>query len=145
MNQKAQIKIRWLDHLRFQAEDEAGHTVLLDTSEEHGGGTAFRPTDLLLVALAGCTGMDVISILQKKRQPVEGFEVVVRGQRAAEHPRRFLHLEVEYVVYGAEVDPAALERAMQLSVEKYCSVHANLAPGTEIAHRYRIVPGPAPR
>lgn len=142
MAETSQITIRWLDRLRFQAEDGAGHTILLDTSEEHGGGTAFRPTDLLLVALAGCTGMDVISILQKKRQPVEGFEVVVRGQRAEEHPRKFLHLEVEYVVYGERVDPAALERAIQLSVEKYCSVHANLAPGTEISHHYRIVPGP---
>lgn len=145
MAETSQITIRWLDHLRFQAEDEAGHTIPLDTSEEHGGGTAFRPTDLLLVALAGCTGMDVISILQKKRQPVEGFEVVVRGQRAEEHPRKFLRLEVEYVVYGAGVDPAALERAIQLSVEKYCSVHANLTPGAEIAHRYRIVPGPEVR
>jgi len=133
------ITARWLENLQFEVEDEAGHTIRIDAAEAHGGGTAFKPTDLLMVSLAGCTAMDAISILRKKRQQVTGFEVIVRGERAGEHPRKFLRLEVEYVVRGVEVSPKAVERSIELSATKYCPVQANLAPTVEIHHTYRIV------
>lgn len=135
---ESHIEIRWQDGLRFEAEDRDGHTIFIDSAPEHGGGSAFRPTDLLLVALAGCTGMDVISILKKKRQEVTGFQVVVRGEKAKEHPKKFLRLEIEYVVRGKGVSPQAVERAIELSTTKYCPVHAQLEDTAEIDHHYRI-------
>ncbi|MER3469242.1 MAG: osmotically inducible protein OsmC [Thermoflexus sp.] len=84
-----------------------------------------RPMELVLVALAGCTAMDVLSILRKKRQPLEGFAMEVRGERAAEHPRVYTEIDVLYVVKGS-VDPQAVVRAIELSATKYCSVSAML-------------------
>ncbi len=87
--------------MRFTAESGSGHRVTLD-ADEHGGGEnlGFRPMELLLVGLAGCTGMDVISILRKKRQQVTGYEVQVWGVRAEEHPMVFVEITVEHVVTG---------------------------------------------
>ena len=134
-----EIQARWDKELAFTVWDDAGHSMQLDAAEEHGGGTAFRPVTMLMVGLAGCTGMDVISILKKKRQDVTGFDVVVRGERAEEHPKKFLTLTVEYVVRGQSVDPRAVERAVELSASRYCPVQANLVPSVEIHHSFRIV------
>ena len=134
-----EIQAHWDKDLVFTVRDDAGHSMQLDAAEEHGGGSAFRPVTLLMVGLAGCTGMDAISILKKKRQDVTGFDVVVRGERAEEHPKKYLTLTVEYVVRGHSVDPRAVERAIELSATRYCPVQANLAPSVEIHHTFRIV------
>jgi putative redox protein len=95
--------------------------------------------ELLLVALAGCTGMDVIAILRKKRQQVTGYEVLVRGVRAQEHPRVYTHITVEHLVTGHNVDPAALARAIELSEAKYCGVSKTLDKTARIETAYRII------
>jgi putative redox protein len=102
--------------MRFDAQAGSSHHVILDAAE-HGGGAnqGFRPMELLLVGLAGCTGMDVISILRKKRQHVTGYEVQVRGVRAEEHPMVFVEITVEHVVTGHHIQPEAVARAIELS------------------------------
>jgi putative redox protein len=106
-----------------------------------GAGDGFRPTELILVGLAGCTAMDVISILAKKRQAVSGFEVKAHGERAEEDPKRFTGFIVEYIVRGKGIDPSAVERAVQLSEEKYCSVMATLRSAGPIEKKITILEG----
>jgi putative redox protein len=93
---------------------------------------------MLMVSLAGCTGMDVIDILRKKRQAVTDFEVRVRGVTADEHPKRYLTIEVTYVVTGHHLDPEAVRRSIELSETKYCGVMASLRPGAPITTRFEI-------
>lgn len=116
-------KVIWNGKLKFTGSADSGFEVPMDTKIESGGDdSAVRPMELVAIAVGGCTGMDVISILQKKRQDVTGFELNISAERAAEHPRKFLGMTIEYVVTGHAIDPAAVERAVQLSEDKYCSV-----------------------
>lgn len=126
--------------MRFEAGAGSGHTVTLDAAE-HGGGqdAGFRPMEMLLVGLAGCTGMDVISILRKKRQDVTAYEVRVTGTRAEEHPMVFVEITVEHIVTGHGVQPEAVARAIQLSEERYCGAGATLGKVARLTHTYRIV------
>jgi putative redox protein len=126
--------------MRFVGQADSGHAVVMDTAASSGGGdSAARPSELLLIGLAGCTGMDVISILRKKRQPVTGLEVVVRAEHAPDHPKRFTAMEVEYRVRGAGVDPAAVRRAIDLSESTYCSVGSTLREPVSIRSSFTIV------
>ena len=132
------VEVKWVDGLRFVARAEhSGASMVLDGAAGHGGtDSAVRPMEALLVSLAGCTGMDVISILQKKRQQVTGFTMNVRGTRADEHPRRYVRIELEYVVKGHDVQEQAVARSIELSQEKYCGVTATL--NAEVVHTFRI-------
>jgi putative redox protein len=127
----------WQGGLAFEAAAE-GPAVLMDSPMAPDGPKGPSPMQLLLISLAGCTGMDVINILQKKRQDVTWFEVSVVGQRAYEHPRYYTGIEIEFVVRGRGVDPRALERAIELSQDKYCSVSAGLKPKAAIVTRFRV-------
>ena len=125
--------------MRFDAESGSGNHVVMDVSEQDGGQNAGpSPMELLLVALAGCTGMDVITILRKKRQNVTGYTVSVRGVRREEHPQTFTAIAVEHVVTGHSVSADAVRRAIELSETKYCSVGATLAMTAAITHSFRI-------
>ncbi len=126
--------------MRFEVEAGSGHHVTLDAAE-HGGGhnEGFRPMELLLVGLAGCTGMDVISILRKKRQEVTGYEVHVTGVRAEEHPMVFVEITVEHIVTGHRIQSEAVARAIKLSSESYCGAGAMLGKVAHLTHTYRIV------
>jgi putative redox protein len=126
--------------MRFEVEAGSGHHVTLDAAE-HGGGhnEGFRPMELLLVGLAGCTGMDVISMLRKKRQEVTGYEVHVTGVRAEEHPMVFVEITVEHIVTGHRIQPEAVARAIKLSEERYCGAGAMLGKVAHLTHTYRIV------
>jgi len=134
--------VTWVDGMQFVASGESGHAVVLDSTAEGGAGTASRPMEVMLMGILGCTAMDVISILKKKRQPVQEFKVFATTERAEEHPRRFLKVHLEYVVAG-EVDPVALARAVQLSEEKYCSAIATLRSPVELSSSYRVEEGVA--
>jgi putative redox protein len=126
--------------MRFEAQAGSGHSVTLDASTHDGGqDTGFRPLELLLVGLAGCTGMDVISILRKKRQEVTAYEVNVSGTRAEEHPMVFVEITVEHVVTGHHIQPEAVARAIQLSKDRYCGAGAMLGKVAHLTHTYRIV------
>lgn len=116
-------KVVWTEKMKFTGVADSGFAVKMDTRVDSGGDdSAVRPTELVAIAVGGCTGMDVISILQKKRQDVTALEVNIYADRAVDHPRKFTAMTVEYVVTGRNIDPAAVERAVQLSEDKYCSV-----------------------
>lgn len=122
--------------MRFEAHTGSGHTVVMDNGE---GDTGARPAELVGVALGGCTGMDVISILRKKRQAVTGYEIRVSGLQAEGHPNNFTRFDVVHVVTGENIDPEAVRRAIELSATKYCSVGSTLASGElELHHSYVI-------
>ncbi len=118
----------------------SGFSLPLDTVVEQGGDNAgFRPMELVLLGLAGCTAMDVISILEKKRQNVTGFEVRANGERSEAHPKVFTHIVVEYVVSGVNIDPVAVARAVELSETKYCSAYGMLSKTVNIEHKITIL------
>lgn len=145
MAEKQFTTARWRERLTFDATTTTGHHIVMDASKEGGGDDRGpKPIELMLTALAGCTGMDVLAILRKKREPIEGLEVYVEGQRATEHPMIYTDIEVVYRIYG-NVDPASVERAIQLSADKYCGVGATLQEVAKISHRYEIIASaPAP-
>lgn len=99
-----------------------------------------NPVQAVLCAVAGCSGMDVISLLRKKRQHVTGYEIEVKGERREEHPRAFTHIEILHRVRGHDVSPAAVEDAIRLSDTKYCSVHAMLEPKVKLVSRFEVLP-----
>ena len=111
----------------FKVTDMHGHSVNIDNSPEHGGDNfGVRPMQMLLMGLAGCSGIDVISILKKQRQVVKGYKTIVRGQReAGVEPSLWKFIELEFIITG-EVEEEKAKRAVELSVNKYCSVAATL-------------------
>ncbi len=119
---------------------DSRHWVVMDGTETFGGSNAgSSPKELLLMALGGCTAMDVIPILKKKRSPVDSVEVHLTGNVREEHPQVFTDIHVEYVVFGEGVDPKDVERAIELSTAKYCAISAMLRETVKITHSYRIV------
>jgi putative redox protein len=124
------------DGLRFIARAGSGHSVILDNG---AGDTGMRPSELIPVALAGCTAMDVVSILRKKRQPVTRYHVQATGIQQDDPPHAFTRIDVVHVVEGSGIDADAVRRAIELSATKYCSVGGTLATGvTEIHHGYLV-------
>jgi putative redox protein len=118
-------KVIWKNKMSFDGSSDSGFTVPLGTAADVGGDNdGFRPLELIAIGIAGCTAMDVISILQKKREEVSSFEVRVHAERAAEHPKVYTHLTIEYVVGGKNLSKEAVERAVELSETKYCSAQA---------------------
>lgn len=120
-------KVTWKRRLSFEGTANSGFTLPLGSQVEVGGDNdGFRPMELLLIGLAGCTAMDVISILVKKKQDVLAFDVNVHAERAKEHPQVFTHAMIEYHVKGKNIDSTDVERAVELSETKYCSAQAML-------------------
>jgi putative redox protein len=126
--------------MTFSGKTGGGFSVKMDASPAAGGDdSGFRPMQLLLVSLGGCTGMDVLSILRKKRQDVTGFEVQLDAQQADEHPRVFTHINIKYTIRGRGIRSGAVERAIELSETKYCPAQAMLAKSVAIKHTYEIL------
>jgi putative redox protein len=118
-------KVIWKERMSFIGSAESGFSIPLGTSPDVGGDNdGFRPMELLAVGLAGCTAMDVISIMQKKKQEVTSFEVQVHADLAADHPHVFNRIVIEYILGGRNIERVAAERAVQLSAEKYCPAQA---------------------
>lgn len=133
------VKVKWIDGLRFVATDSAGHSVVMDASKQSGGeGSGFSPMQLLLIALGGCTGMDVVHIMRKQRQQVDGLEIAVSGKRVKEPPRVYDNISVEYKINGKRIKENAVQRAIQLSEDKYCSVGAMLRAKAKVTSNYVI-------
>jgi len=136
MAKECDVTAVWTGGLAFEAASASGLTVRMDGAP---GGVGFSPTELVLVGLAGCTGMDVADILRKKRQAVTAIEVRVRGTRAPDHPRRFTAIHVVYAVTGRQVDAEAVRRSIELSQTKYCSVAGTLREAAPITTEFEIV------
>ncbi len=135
-----QTVLTWSEGLAFEGQSESGFTVNLDADEAVGGkGGGMRPMELLALGLGGCTGMDVVSILQKKRQQISAFEVRVHTEKAEDHPKVWTSVVIEYLVTGTDIDPQAIERAIDLSAAKYCPAQNMINQAVEIEHRYQIL------
>ena len=130
-------RVQWVGKERFVAQAPSGHMVALDSDRSSNG--APGPMELLLIALGTCTATDVVAILAKKRQKLDSLEVEVSGERAAEPPTVWVKLEIVYKLRGV-VEEKAVEHAIQLSEEKYCSVAAMLRKTARITYRYEIEP-----
>lgn len=136
-----EVVLKQVQGITFAAKANSNHWVIMDGSPDFGGSLAgSTPKELLLMALAGCTATDVVPILKKKRAPLQGFEMNVKANEREEHPRIFTDIHVEYVFYGDGINPSDVERAIELSTTKYCSVSAILSASAPITHSYRIEP-----
>lgn len=126
--------------MAFLGTADTGFTIKMDAHPSVGGDNdGFRPLELLLLGLGGCTGMDVISILRKKKQAISGFEVQLHADRAKDIPHVFTEVTINFIVRGRDINPTAVERAIELSATKYCSAQAMLEPSVEITSSYKIV------
>jgi putative redox protein len=136
MTQELGIRARHVAGLQFIAETESGHTVTLDTHEPNTGAT---PMEMLLMSLAGCSGISIISILQKKQQNMTHYEVRVQGKRAETHPQVFTEITVEHILTGHNISPIAIERAIELAETRYCTISVMLSKVAHLTHTYRII------
>ncbi|HVB76004.1 MAG TPA: OsmC family protein [Ktedonobacteraceae bacterium] len=126
----------------FDVTTGSGHHVLLDAAEQNGGqDRGPRPMEMLLVALASCAGMDIVSILRKKRQDIKAYEVRVHGERAEEHPKVFVEIVVEHIFTGHAIQPEAVQRAIDLTEERYCGASATLGKTAKLTHTFLIIEG----
>lgn len=122
----------WDGNMGFTATGESGHPVRVDVSRESGGSDeGARPVELVLFGLGGCTGADVVSILRKMQVNFRKMEMDVQAERAAEHPKRFTEIKLVYRLWGEGIDLEKVKRAIELSLEKYCSVAASLNAAIE--------------
>lgn len=136
------VKIRRGEGLSFTAIGDTNHYVAMDTESQFGGTDgASKPKELVLMGLAGCTGMDVASILDKMRVKVDRFEIAVDADMAEVHPKVFTRIHLEYRFWGKDIDTEKVERAIELSETKYCGVTAMLRPAVPIETSYAINPG----
>ncbi len=140
MGEHKSSKVILRDDMIFTGYSSNGYTIPLDADKAvggHDGGVA--PMELLLTSLAGCTAMDVISILRKKKQQVTGLEVQVKGTRAEKHPKVYTEIWVKFIVTGHNVDPRAVERSIELSRDRYCGAAATLRQTATLHYDYEIV------
>lgn len=134
------VTVTMKEGMQFVAHTPSGHDIVIDSAPEVGGSNAGPgPMELLASAIGSCTAMDVISVLLKMQEDVTGLEVHVDGERAAEHPKKYLNIHLEYVVTGYNLAEDKVARAIELSETRYCSVMATVRPGAPITTSYRIV------
>jgi putative redox protein len=132
-----QLTLTWVKDLQFTAADDAGHGIVIE-SKKDGVPAGFTPMQLVLLAAAGCMAMDVVSILNKKRLPLKAFRVLMEGERAVEHPKRFITMKFVYEAVG-DIPKDALDEAIRMSEEKYCSVSATLKHAPKMVIESRVI------
>ncbi len=133
-----EVEIFWTQKKQFVGTDSTRHSIVLSSSDEENR-TGAKPSDLLLLALGGCTSVDVVEILHKKRQSLTGLVVRVSGEQDDDPPWAFRRIQLVYEVHGRNLSPRAVEQAVELSENKYCSVRASLGEQVEVTHEIRIV------
>src|SRR5207244_12786324 len=140
MGQKeTKATINFAENDYFVGVTPSGHAQVIETNSARG--TAATPMELLLLALGSCTGVDVISILRKKRQNVIDYRIEVRGQRREEHPRSYSRMEVHHIITGPNISEQSVAQAIELSEQKYCSFAAKFRPTAEIVSSFEIIEG----
>lgn len=133
----AQARLTWVEGEQFVGIDESNHSVVLSTQGE-GNGVGMKPSDLLLIALAGCTAVDVVRIIAKGRQTLKGMKIDVRADQAPDPPWAYRSIHLHYRLAG-DLSTEVVERAIELSEKKYCAVSASLRPQVEITTSYEIL------
>jgi putative redox protein len=136
----AKATVTFTGGMQFVASADSGHAVVMDADAASGGNnTGARPMELLLMGIGGCSGMDIVSILRKKKQHVTGLEAHVSGIMADDYPHKYTEITIEYIVRGKGLSEEAVKRAVQLSMDKYCSVKATLEGSAAVNFSYRII------
>ena len=132
-------KITWLNGRTFVGESGSGHAIVMDGAPENGGrNLGVRPMEMMLLGLGGCTAFDVVMILEKSREKVTGCEVSLEAERANEDPKVFTKVKMIYRLKGENLKPAAVERAIKLSAEKYCSASKMFEKTATIEHEWMV-------
>ncbi len=132
-------RVKWVENGTFMGESGSGHAVIMDGPPEYGGrNLGIRPMEMVLLGVGGCTGFDVVSILKKGRHPVTDCAVELAAERAEADPKVFTRIHIRYVVTGRGLKPEAVERAVKLSAEKYCSASIMLGKVVEISHEFEV-------
>jgi len=140
MSMSTTAKISWVDGALFVAEGGNGHTITMDGAPDDGGrNLASRPMEVVLMGMGGCTAIDVVSMLKKQRQDIEGVEISLVAERADDHPKVFTSVKVVYTVRGRKLNRALIERAVSLSDEKYCSATAMVRKSASITHEIVLI------
>jgi putative redox protein len=133
-------RIKWVQDVMFVGESGSGHSVVMDGAPDAGGrNLGVRPMEMLLMGLGGCSAFDVVMILKRGRQPIEDCVVELQAERAETDPKVFTKINLHYLLTGRALDRNKVERAVQLSAEKYCSASAMLAKTAEITHTIEII------
>jgi len=131
-----QVQVTWVKNEQFVGTDSTNHSIVLSTVKD---GIGSKPSDLLLIALGACAAVDVVGILVKKRQKFTGLEIKVDGQQDADPPWTFRKIHVEYIVRGKGISEKAVQQAIEISEQKYCSVAATIRGVAEITSSFQIV------
>ncbi len=133
-------RIKWKGNVSFLAESGSGHSVLMDGAPEAGGqNLGPRPMEMLLMGLGGCSTFDVVLILKKSRQDIADCVVEIKAERAAVDPKVFTHIHLHFIITGKNLNPRQVERAINLSSEKYCSASIMLKQAVKITHDFEII------
>lgn len=137
-----QARVKWVQDVMFVGESGSGHAVVMDGAPDAGGrNLGFRPMEMLLLGLGGCSAFDVMLILKRGRENVTDCVVEVAADRAETDPKVFTHIRMHYIVTGRALDAGKVERAVKLSEEKYCSASAILGKAAQMTHTVEIVEG----
>ena len=132
-------KIKWMQDVSFKGSSESGHEVVLDGPEELGGkGLGMRPMEMMLIGMGGCTSFDVVTILKRSRQQITGCIAEIEGTRADEIPKVFTNIHIHFLIKGIDLQEKVVERAIELSANKYCSASIMLGKSVKITHSFVI-------
>ncbi|MDH7486560.1 MAG: OsmC family protein [Anaerolineae bacterium] len=134
----SEVRVRWTEKMQFVGTDSTKHSVVMSAQDAENG-TGVKPSDMLLLALGGCSGVDVVGILARQRQELTGLEMRISGEQSDEGwPRPFRKIHIQYILKGKGLTEKTVERAIQLSQEKYCSVGSTIEGVAEITYSYEI-------
>ena len=134
------ISVNWVDGMLMVGKSNSGHSITMDGPPEIGGeNLGVRPMEMLLLGVAGCTMIDVVTTLKKMRQDLTNCETKLSAERADEHPKVFTDIHIQFIVKGQDLDPKKVEKAITLSAEKYCSASIMLGKTASITHDFEIV------
>ena len=134
------ISVNWVDGLLMVGKSDSGHTITMDGPPESGGeNLGVRPMEMLLLGVAGCTMIDVVTTLKKMRQDLSHRETKINAERATDHPKVFTDIHIQFVVKGKDLDPKKVDKAITLSAEKYCSASIMLGETATITHDFEVV------
>jgi putative redox protein len=137
------VKVKWIDGMMMVGESGSGHAVVMDGPADVGGNNmGVRPMEMLLIGMAGCTTVDVVSTLKKMRENIDDCIAEVSAERASEHPKVFTNIHIHFIVQGSDLNPAKVEKAIALSADKYCSASIMMAKTADVTHDFEVVTPP---
>ena len=134
------ISVNWVDGLLMVGKSDSGHTITMDGPPESGGeNLGVRPMEMLLLGVAGCTMIDVVTTLKKMRQDLSHLETKISAERATDHPKVFTDIHIQFIVKGKDLDSTKVDKAITLSAEKYCSASIMLGETATITHDFEVI------